>query len=75
MSDTQHDQLVTWLKEQGHTPDEIKKILAKVAEYDARTLRESVFDSINSGTIDLAALVKEALEAEEGNEGVDTTRE
>lgn len=75
MSDPQHDQLVAWLEEQGHSPAEIKKILAKVAEYDAQTLHESIFDSINSGHIDLSALVREALEAEEDEAGVDTTRE
>lgn len=66
---------MTWLEEQGHTPAEIKKIMAKVAEYDARTLHESIFDSISTGTIDLAALVREALDAEIDEEGVDTTRE
>jgi len=75
MCDSQQDQLVAWLKEQGHSHVEIEKIMAKVAEYDAQTLRESIFDSINSGHIDLSALVREALTAEEGQEGVDTTRE
>lgn len=75
MSDMRHDQLVTWLEEQGHSPAEIKKILSKVAEYDAQTVQESIFDSINSGTIDLSALVQEALAAEVAEGGVDTTRE
>ena len=61
MSEPQHAQLVAWLESQGHSPAEIEKILAKVAEYDARMVRESIFDSINSGTIDLAAIVREAL--------------
>ncbi|MDZ4657464.1 MAG: hypothetical protein SH868_07770 [Bythopirellula sp.] len=62
MSETQHAQLIAWLEDQGHTPAEIEKIMAKVAEYDAQTLHESIFDSISSGTIDIEALVKEALE-------------
>ncbi len=62
MSDTQHAQLIAWLEDQGHTPGEIEKILAKVAEYDAQTLHESIFDSISSGTIDIEQLVREALE-------------
>jgi hypothetical protein len=64
MSDTQHAQLIAWLEDQGHTPAEIEKILAKVAEYDAQTLHESIFDSISSGTIDIAKLVREALDNE-----------
>ncbi len=65
MSEMQHALLIAWLEDQGHTPAAIEKILAKVAEYDARTMHESIFDSINSGTIDIERLVREALEQEE----------
>jgi hypothetical protein len=61
MSDTKHAELVAWLKEQGHTPAEIEKVMAKVADYDAQTVRESIFDSINSGAVDIAEFVREAL--------------
>lgn len=59
--------LVSWLEEQGYSDDEIEKIMAKVDEYDARTRHESLFDAIDRGEIDLAAIVKEAL-AENGEE-------
>lgn len=39
-------ELVAYLIERGKTPDEIGLILAKVAEYDERTMNESFFDSI-----------------------------
>lgn len=61
MSDAQHAELIAWLEEQGRTPAEIEKVMAKVAEYDAQTVRESIFDSINSGAIDIAEFVREAL--------------
>lgn len=61
MSDQRNAQLVSWLEDQGHTPQEIEKVLAKVAEYDKKTVHESVFDSIDSGAVDLAAIVREAL--------------
>lgn len=64
MSDSnnpRHEELVAWLTERGHTPDEIGKILDKVAEYDARTINESIFDSIDSGDFNLTALIQEAL--------------
>lgn len=56
-----NDQLINWLQEQGHSPGEIEKVLAKVAEYDRQTVHESIFDSIDSGNVDLSALVREAL--------------
>jgi hypothetical protein len=61
MSEAQHAELIAWLEEQGHTPAEVEKVLARVAEYDAQTVRESIFDSISSGTIDIAEFVREAL--------------
>jgi hypothetical protein len=61
MSESPNEQLITWLQEQGHSPAEVDKIMAKVAEYDAQTLHESIFDSISSGTIDIEKIVREAL--------------
>ena len=63
--DVRHEELTAWLTERGHSPDEIAKILAKVAQYDAQTIQESIFDSIDSGDFDLSALIKEALSDEE----------
>ena len=68
VSDTQHAQLVAWLEDQGHTAEQIQRILAKVAEYDAKTVHESVFDSISSGTLGLDKIIEEAL-AEDGDVG------
>jgi len=63
--DPRSQELVEWLREQGHSPVKIEKILAKVAEYDAQTLHESVFDSISKGQFDLSSIIKEALGEEE----------
>jgi len=62
MSEARHAQLIAWLEDQGHNAQEIDRIMAKVAGYDERTAHESVFDSIDSGGIDLAAIIREALE-------------
>lgn len=59
--DPRQQELVEWLREEGHTPLEIEKILAKVAEYDARTFHESIFDSINRGNFDVGTIIREAL--------------
>lgn len=48
--DARHAELVAWLSERGHTPDEVAKILTEVAEYDAQTVKESIFDSIGTLT-------------------------
>ncbi|MEN0110535.1 MAG: hypothetical protein AAF805_07400 [Planctomycetota bacterium] len=61
MPDQRHAQLVAWLQDRGHSAEEIDRILAKVAEYDDRTARESVFDSIETGGFDLQGLIDEAL--------------
>ena len=62
--DPRQQQLVDWLREQGHGDEQIDRILAKVNEYDAQTVHESIFDSIDAGTIDLGAIVQEALDEE-----------
>ena len=59
--DPRHEELVQWLESQGHTETEIRRILAKVAEYDSQTLHESIFDSIDSGDFDLSSIIDEAL--------------
>jgi hypothetical protein len=64
-ADPRQQELVEWLREVGHSPLEIEKILAKVAEYDARMLHESIFDSINRGQFDVGTIIREAL-GEEG---------
>ena len=63
--ETRHAQLIAWLENQGHTEQEIEKILSKVAEYDAQTVHESVFDSIESGAFDIHRVIEEALKEEE----------
>ena len=60
-SDPRNAELVGWLTERGHSPEEIDKILAKVEQYDAETVSGSIFDSIDSGDFDIAAIIDEAL--------------
>lgn len=62
--DPRHAELVAWLGERGHSPEEIAKILSKLAEYDAQTTHESIFDSIEMGDFDIAAAIKAALDVE-----------
>lgn len=54
--------LTDFLRLRGHNDDDIQKILAKLAERDSLTARESVFDSIEAGTFNLDAIIREALE-------------
>jgi hypothetical protein len=59
--ETRHAQLVAWLENQGHSEQEIERILAKVAEYDAQTVHEAIFGSIDSGAFNIHQVIEEAL--------------
>ena len=54
--------LIHYLTEQGCEWHEIERILARLQEFDQRTMRESVFDSIEAGSFDLQALIAETRE-------------
>lgn len=50
-----------WLADRGHSSDEIKKIIERLDRFDAKVTRESVFDAMETGELDMDALIKEAL--------------
>ena len=64
-SDPRHQEVIDWLKEQGHTPEQIDKILVKLQEYDDQTMHESLFDSISNGQFDISSIIQEALGEQE----------
>jgi len=64
-SESRHQEVIDWLVEQGHSPQQIEKILAKLQEYDEQTMHESLFDSINSGKFDIGSIIQEALEEQD----------
>ena len=41
--------------------DDVEKILERLDQYDSRVNRESVFDAMERGELDMDALIKEAL--------------
>lgn len=68
VDDSRYEELVDWLRDQGHTAPQIERILAKVAQYDTQTLHESIFDSIDRGQFNITEIIEEAL-----GEGGDAT--
>jgi hypothetical protein len=62
----EYDELREYLRGLGQTEAEIKKILVRVRQYELETQCDSIMDSIGNGTFDIAALIKDALEEEEG---------
>ena len=62
VNDPRHAELVAWLREEKYSDEQIEKILVKVAAYDAQTLHESVFDSIDRGDFNIASIIQEALD-------------
>ncbi len=57
----QYTELREYLVNLGQNAEEIELILARVAEYENATQHDSIMDSIGNGTLDLAAIIKEAL--------------
>ena len=54
-------EIAEWLSGFGYNPDQIQKILTRLHQYDARITRESLFDAIGNGEVDLDSFVKDAL--------------
>ncbi len=50
-----------WLAERGYPPDAIQKILERLDSFDEKINRESVFDAMETGELDMDALIKDAL--------------
>ena len=51
--DSQHEELIDWLQEEGYGVEEIAKILVKVRQYDLEIMHDSIMDSIAQGGFDL----------------------
>jgi hypothetical protein len=60
-----YEELVEYLRSQGHSDSEIELILARVRQYEVETQQDSIMDSIGNGTLDLAAMIQEALRERE----------
>lgn len=53
--------IVEFLTNRGYSQVEIDKILAKLANYDEKTVNDAVFDSIGQGTFTLDEIIRQAL--------------
>jgi hypothetical protein len=53
--------IVEFLTNRGYLPVEIDKILAKLVNYDEKTVNDAVFDSIGHGTFTLDEIIRQAL--------------
>lgn len=66
--DDEYEQLSEWLKtEKGHSDLEVEKIILHLRHYEENTQLNSVMDSIGSGSLNLVAIINEAL-AEDGDD-------
>ena len=64
MSDEEDTLLAEFLQQRGHSEAEIAKITKRLAEHDAESMRQSIFDSIAGGTFNLDDIIKQALNGE-----------
>jgi hypothetical protein len=58
---SEYEELTEFLRGEGHNDAEINAILTRVRQYETETQHDSIMDSIGNGTLDLTALIKEAL--------------
>lgn len=60
--DDEFEQIAEWLKtEKGHSDLEIEKIILHLRHYEENTKLNSVMDSIGSGSLNLTAIIQQAL--------------
>ena len=51
-----------WLAERGYPQAAIERILQRLDAFDSKINRESVFDAMDTGELDMDALIKDALD-------------
>lgn len=61
MAANDYQELIEYLRSEGHSQAEVDKILVRVERYERETQLDSIMASIGSGSLDLAGLIKEAL--------------
>lgn len=54
-------EIENWLSERGYPPEAIEKIMERLDRFDDKVTRDSLFDAISTGEVDMDALIKEAL--------------
>ena len=50
-----------WLAERDHSAEEIDRIMGQLESYDAQAVRDSIFDSIDTGQFDIEQVIRKAL--------------
>ncbi|HEV3023424.1 MAG TPA: hypothetical protein VGX76_13205 [Pirellulales bacterium] len=58
-----HDrpEISQWLADRGYSPQDVEKILQRLDSFDAKMNRDSLFDAMETGELDMDALIKDAL--------------
>jgi len=62
-----HTEIRQWLAERGHSREEVERIMRQLENYDAQAVRDSIFDSIDTGQFNIEQVIREALGEEEGS--------
>ena len=55
-SDKLHEDMLRWLREKGHSDEEIEGILARVRQYENQVQHDSVMDSIATDSFNIGVL-------------------
>lgn len=54
-------EIEAWLSERGYPHEAIAKIMERLDNFDDKVNRDSLFDAISTGEVDMEAIIKEAL--------------
>ena len=55
------DEIKNWLADRGHTAEEVDKIMRRLEQFDETIVRDSIFDSMETGGFDMEAIIQQAL--------------
>lgn len=61
MESEDRPEIAEWLRARGHSDEHIEKILRQLDEFDSQINRESFFDAMETGELDIDAIVRDAL--------------
>lgn len=61
MTHHEHPEIRAWLAERNYSEVEIATILERLEKFDARISRESLFDAMTTGEVDLESIVRDVL--------------
>lgn len=62
MAQSEHQaEIIKYLAERGYGHEDIAKIMSRLAEYDEKMVRDSLFASFSSGSFSIDDIIRDSL--------------